>query len=198
LERGAFIALASYNRRFVPDGGEHPVTVGWLEGHHPTARRLLDHADRQYETNLRLQVSRRPWRASERVGDPAGGFLWHADFIMRGRTVDPASLWRDSYLTAVRPLLVHLVTDGPWHVGFTFSGADAGDQIADAIGHAFDAVLTVSRLGAGDGQAHRRSAGGRHLDFRILEGSGWNIVHDSTVPISIFGAGGGVQQAPDW
>jgi hypothetical protein len=32
----------------------------------------------------------------------------------------------------------------------------------------------------------------RDLDYRVLSQSSWNIVGDDTVPISIFGAGGGV------
>jgi hypothetical protein len=38
LERGAFIALASYNRRDTPDPQHHddPVTQGWIKGRHET------------------------------------------------------------------------------------------------------------------------------------------------------------------
>lgn len=60
LERGTFIALASYNRRHQPDvDRDDPVTIGWIRGEHEDARRWLDHADRRYETRLSVTVSRR-------------------------------------------------------------------------------------------------------------------------------------------
>ena len=63
LERGTFIALASYNDRDFPGTDNHrdAVTFDWLDGKHPDAKRLIDHADRQYETRLLVRASRRPW-----------------------------------------------------------------------------------------------------------------------------------------
>lgn len=199
LERGAFIAFASYNRRFSTAGGADPITAAWLDGQHDDARRLLKHADRQYETRLLLQASRRPWVTTQPVVDPAPGILWHADFMMRGRTIDVAALWRDSALDRMRRLVVHLVADDPWHIGFTFSGADSASDIADAIGEAFDAVLMNSHQYGGTGvypEDWARQA--RRPDYRVVIATGWNIVDESTVPISNFGAGGGVTQVPPW
>jgi hypothetical protein len=201
LERGAFVALASYNRRFAPDPEKHldPVTDGWIREQHPTALRLLRHADRQYETRLHVQVSRRPWASwpPDLLGAP--GILWHADFRMRGRTIDARTLWHESALNAVRPLVVHMLSNDPWHVGFTFSGVDDPVAVSDAIGKAFDVVLMVSEAGIIEDEhwdRWRRRA--RDVNYRVLSGSGWNIVDETTVPISHFGSGGGVESAPDW
>jgi hypothetical protein len=62
LERGAFIACASYNRQSMPDtdtSGD-AVTAGWLRQEHPVAR-LIEHASRRYDTELTIRTSRRPW-----------------------------------------------------------------------------------------------------------------------------------------
>lgn len=201
LERGTFIALASYNRRWEVDPQERGGTVanGWLREQHIDAQRLVRHAELQYDTRLLIRASRRPWTAWPSDLDNAAGVLWHVDFLMHERTVDARALWHDSALNAARPLLVHLLADSPWHVGFTFSAADDPQAISDAIGRVFDAVLLVSRRGNIDDEQEdrwRRRAHG--VDYRVLSGSGWNIVDETTVPISNFNAGGGVQSAPEW
>ena len=200
LERGTFIALASYNRRQEPSPDRHhdPVTDGWVRNRHSVARRLVSHAERQYDTTLIVRASRRPWAVWPTQLDGATGVLWHAEFIMRGRSVDARALWHDSSLVPVRPLCVHLVVDDPSHVGFTFSAADSGQDVADAIGAAFDAVLMVSRARVADEEWARLARRTRNLDFRVLHATGWNIVDDTTLPISNFGAGGGVEVAPEW
>ena len=201
LERGTFVALASYNDMEVPDGEKHrdPVTDGWIRRKHPTARRLIDHARRNYDTRLLVRVSRRPWAQLPEDLSHAPGILWHADFLLRDRALDAADLWHDTAINGLRPLLVHLRADDPWHIGFTFSGADDSAAVADAIGEAFDAVLMVARR-AGyeevDQDRWRRRA--RALDYRVLTATGWNIVDGSTLPITSFGAGGGVSTKPGW
>lgn len=208
LERGTFIALASYNRRCTPDPTAHhdPVTTGWIRGKHPDAQRLLRHADKQYETGLAVTASLRPWATWPAELDRADGLLWHAHFFMRGRRVEPAALWRDSYTDSVRPLIVHMLADNPFSVEFTFSAVDPGTKIADAIGHLFEAVLHNSEPWSPDeirqattsratGEWQARAA---RIDYRVLSGSGWSIVGEDTVPISNFGAGGGVQSVPSW
>jgi hypothetical protein len=200
LERGTFIALASYNDRDVPDTAKHhdAVTSGWLGCSHPDARRLINHADRQYDTRLLLRISRRPTTRSPNDLAGAAGVFWHADFITRDRAVDVADLWHDSALDGLRPLLVHLLADDPGHVGFTFAAVDDSADIADAIGGAFDAVLLNARLtDCGDLDYVRWRRRARGLDYRVLSQTGWNIVDDSTLPISNFGAGG-VSAKPNW
>ncbi|MEU5943124.1 hypothetical protein ABZ807_29070 [Micromonospora sp. NPDC047548] len=201
LERGTFIALASYNRRRLINEQKNadPVTRGWIRGEHPTAQRLLEHAERQYEMTLMLSTSRRPWAPHPETLAQAQGILWHASFFMRRRTVDIRRLWHDSGMVSVRPLLIHLLAEDPSHVSFTFSAADDPDAISDAIGDAFDAVLRVSQPGKAEDQYlerwHERT---RDTDYRVLSGSGWNIVDESTIPITNFGAGGGIESPPTW
>lgn len=203
LERGAFIAFASYNDRAVPAVDEHedPVTRGWIGGEHDDARRLLGHARRQYETRLVVRTSRRPWAdATAEDLTTAPGYLWHAEFFLRSRGVDVAGLWRDVKDSLTGSLLMHLEVRHASHVAFTFSAADDADQVVDAIGHAFDCVLTNashhdrSRLKDHNAQSRRY----RNMDYRIVSGDGWTIVDETTVPISNFGAGGGVTSAPRW
>ncbi len=85
-------------------------------------------------------------------------------------------------------------------MAFTFAAVDDPDAIADAIGDLFDdAVLTVSHPGDVEptpGNDCRRRL--RDVDYRLLAGSGWSIVDESTVPITMFGAGGGVEAPPRW
>jgi hypothetical protein len=201
LERGAFIAFASYNdRRPLNLERHHGVVIdGWLLGQHPTAQRLVEHAARQYETNLQLNVSRRPWSVWPSDLDNAAGALVHVEFSMRRRIIDARTLWHDDALSRVRPLLVHLLADDPSHVEFTFSTVDDPEAISDAIGRILEAVIMVSRAGNVD-EAYldrlRRRA--RNVDYRVLSATGWNIVDDSTLPISSFGAGRNVESAPPW
>ncbi len=201
LERGAFIAVASYNDGRCPDSSRHrdPVTRGWVDGRHQAAKRLLAHALRQYDTRLILRASRRPWTTFPADLAYAPGVLWHADFYLSDRTVDVAKLWRDTALDGLRPMLMHLLADDPHHIRFTFCAADKPEDLADAVGEAFDAVLGNARRSdfkALDYQRWRRNA--QDLDYRVLCGTGWNTVDSATVPISIFDSGGGVDASPRW
>lgn len=171
--------------------------VGWIVGEHPTAQRLIQHADRQYDTTLLVRRSRRPWAEFPEQLSNASGNLWHADFLPRAGSINPSGLWADTS-GGLRSLLVHLRVD-PYQVGFTFSAVDDADVVADAIGQAFDVFLLNLRSGQSRHDDHagfqRRARG---LDYRVQSGTGWTIVDESTVPISIFGAGGGVDTAQQW
>jgi hypothetical protein len=196
LERGAFIALASYNDTEVPQVGTDAVSQGWLKKKHAVAKRLTNHAERQYDTRLILTTSRRPWASQPSEVRGAPGVFWHANFVMRGRPIDARELWYDSYIRHFRDLLVHLVATSPWQIGFTFAAVDDDQEIADAIGDAFDAVLMLSRPVEVSARAlalwEKRAA---TTDHRVIHGTGWNHVDETTLPITIFGAGGGVEQA---
>lgn len=201
LERGAFTAYATYNDRWLPDANDVPNAIGhgWLHGKHEAAQRLIEHARRQYETRFRLRLSRRPWADRETQASPGAGFLWHAEFYPRERPVDIRRLWHDSQLDAIRPLIVHLLADHPWHVGFTFAAVDDDRAVSDAIGIAFDTVLQLCQPRfLSDEQVRRWSERATNVDYRVHAGSRWNTVEPATVPIDIFGAGGGVEAAPSW
>ncbi|EGD44000.1 hypothetical protein NBCG_01588 [Nocardioidaceae bacterium Broad-1] len=200
LERGAFIAAASYNRRFIPPVGMDPITTGWLAGEHPTARRLLasSHAKDRYEIHFDLEASRRPWATSVQVADPAPGLLWHVEYILGSRVLNVPDLWRN--LAGVRGMIVHLVATDPQQVTFTFSGADRAEAVSNAIGVTFDAVIRSSRPETKDGPVddewHQQC---RDVDFRVVSGGYWDVVDESTVPITLFSAGGrGVSEPPVW
>jgi hypothetical protein len=201
LERGAFIAAFAYGDRHVPDAeeSEDPVVRGWILGHHDTAQRLVEHAQRQYETNIRVSASRRPWvRASN--GNPGNpGVLWHVEFFMRGRSLNLRQLWRDSYLDLIKPHLLFLESEAPSHVAFSFASIDDSNSIADAIGYAFDAVLSVGRnRDISEDEWYHWKRRSENLDYRIQVQSVWTLVSEQTLPISLFGAGGGTAEVPRW
>jgi hypothetical protein len=195
LEGGTFTALSTYNNRRAPDAHKHgdAVTRGWILGEHEDARRLVAHADRQYETRVRVSFSARAWAeraAASIAGTP--GYLWHVDFFKRGQGIDVPALWRDVEGSDVGRLLVHLEAHGGNHVGFTFSAVDDDVEISDAVGAAFDYVLTNPAYGRVDDRGVAWSRRIRDMDYRIVAGDGWTVVDETTVPITNFGAGGGV------
>lgn len=197
LERGAFIACASYNTQKSPSPDKHndAVTAGWLRQEHPAAK-LIEHAARQYDTHLLLRTSRRPWAASPDDMADAAGTLWHAGFTMRNRMVDVSDLWHARGFAMVRPLAVHLVADDPSLISLTFAAADDDQAIADAIGDALETILTVSSHGyPEEGEERRWQRRALTTDYRVIYATGWNIVDETTIPISMFGAGGGVTAA---
>ncbi|WP_330355382.1 Swt1 family HEPN domain-containing protein [Streptomyces chartreusis] len=206
LEEGAFIACASYNRRTTPrkDKSSDAVTTGWIAGEHATARRLVRHAEVQYGIGLQVDVSRRPWADWPDDFDGAKGILWHAAFYLRERTVDLHAIWNE--LRGIHPLLVHVLATDPHQVQFTFSSVDDSDAISDAIGFCFDALIYCSRRrsdlpGIVDMDDHAFMdwrAGVNSIDYRVMSGSGWSFVDETTLPISMFGAGGGVRILPNW
>lgn len=196
LEGGAFTTIADYNSRFSPrpDDRNDPVADGWITRRHRDARRLVDHAQAQYGTTLQIRCSFRPW-ASPR-NDLRAGKLWHADFFLSDRGVDIGELWRDIGSTSAAGLLLDVNSAGHSHVGFTFSAADDENDIADAIGTLFEGLLTSGRVALDQQTWNARASVWSEMDFRIRVNTAWNIVDSTTLPIDIFGAGGGTVQAP--
>jgi hypothetical protein len=194
LERGAFIAVSEYNNRWVPPhDSDNPIITGWIDGEHEVARRLVDHADRQYDTRLQVRRSIRPWAAVVDSNDQAG-VLWHVDFVTGGRTLNVERFWDDVLDSPIDELLVWADLDS-WKVGLTFSGADDKSKIADAIGVAFDIVLT-SRALTGPKEWRLQAAHYSDLDHRINVESVWNIVDDTTLPMSMFESGRSTKTRP--
>ncbi|MDX2708045.1 Swt1 family HEPN domain-containing protein [Streptomyces sp. PA03-6a] len=206
LEQGAFIACAAYNRRTLPSPKKFKdaMTVGWISGEHPTAQRLIRHADMQYGVGLEVRVSRRPWASWPEELGSAEGLFWHADFYLRDGAVDVRYLWNE--IRGIRPLIVQMLVSHPNHVEFTFSAVDDPVGTADVLGACFDALLYSLRYGGrarGDmgmddqGFAEWRSRTDS-IDYRIMSSSGWSIVSEETIPISMFGSGGQVELLPEW
>lgn len=200
LEHGAFIACASYNQQAVPSAGEHDdaVTAGWIAQRHKVAR-LIDHADNQYDTSVVLKLSRRPWATTADNLAGAPGMLWHASFFMRNRHVDVSDFWHAASFAVARPLVLHLVADDPSNISLTFAAADDDQAVADAIGDAVETFLSESRYGRLEEDEERRwRRRARSTDYRVIHATGWNIVDETTIPVSMFGAGGGMTAAIRW
>lgn len=170
---------------------EDPLAKAWVIGEHRDARRLLEHADRQYETGFQLEYSVRPWAShppDDSLGSP--GILVHATWILRDDAlVPPRAFWEDTGLDArgARDLIVFVTHPYDSMVSVTFSGADDPGAVADAIGTCFDAVL---------GQRDRHPSERRRRRWRIdSQGLDWRVhVADALVlatedqPFSIFEA----------
>lgn len=147
LEPGAREFYRSYTQvqRLQP-GEEDPVVDAWLGKSHPSAERLVDHCQEQYDVSFRLDISTRPWGPSIEDVQPitgTAGILWHADWILGSEEIWPSDLWKELN-KGVRELLVHLLIDGS-AVTATFAAVDDPDEVADAIGLLFDAIIIASR-----------------------------------------------------
>lgn len=200
LERGAFITLATYNSRWRPKASNtsDPIFDGWINKTHDDAHRLIDHAYSQYEVSFDLRISRRPRAGSREIPPVSGpGKLWHAEFYSLRLPIDLAELWRNDYFKKPQDLVIHIEANSPHSVSFTFADVDDHGEIADAIGNAFDAVLTSSAR-VDETSRHEWQRAARELNYRVAAGTGWNIVEESTLPISLFGSGGSVQEIPRW
>lgn len=146
LEPGARRFYASHGDTSYPEGKRDPLVRDWLLGRHPTAARLLKHAERQYGVRFRLSYSVRPWarRPDPRSVSANQGVLWHATFLTGALDVPVAELWREiSRETVRRDALVHLLVDAG-HITATFAAVDDAALIADEIGQIFDEILVTS------------------------------------------------------
>jgi hypothetical protein len=147
LEPGArefYRSYAQWHWLRQDDGGE--FVDAWLGNTHPSAARLVDHCQQQYDVRFRLASSARPWaRSIESRSGIAGaaGMFWHAEWILGLEEVWPSDLWKE-LSEDVRDLLVHLLIDGT-AVTATFAAVDAPRVVADAIGELFDAIIAASR-----------------------------------------------------
>lgn len=131
-------------------------------------------------------------------GDGGAGFLWLADFLLQGRSVDVARLWHDSDFRAVKPYLVHFNARDPYDIGFTFAAVDEDAKIADSLVAAFDAVLMTASRGPDQMDDHvwrRRAAA---TDYRVIPRYGWGFVDQYMLRLSIFSSGGAVRETPTW
>lgn len=99
LEPGAQEFYRSYTQaqRLRPDE-EDPVVDAWLGKSHPSAQRLVDHCQEQYDVSFRLSISTRPWGPSitevQSITGTAGVF-WHADWILGSEEIRPSGLWKE-------------------------------------------------------------------------------------------------------
>lgn len=201
LEQGAFKALTYFNAQTSPSRNLHdPVVDAWVRGSHVDARRLLRHAESQYEVYFNLTFSRRPWAEEYEEGEPVSGkpgYLWHAKFVLHGDGFEVPNLWNDHYLSraAVKDYIVYLCTQSPGGVNISFAAVDDPVGVSDSIGACFDSVLNASRLGW---QAGKLAEGfdkwaerAKNLDPRVQVSTPWASVDASMAPITLFETGGG-------
>jgi hypothetical protein len=148
LEAGALRFYTSYlNTQPLRGNANDPLAYAWVAGRHPTAARLLGHADRQYDVRFRLGYSVRPWASAPEASRVSGseGVLWHATWTIGAQEVLPAELWQTlGRLRSTPELLLHLLLDMS-SVTATFSALDDSGAVADAIGHIFDGILITAR-----------------------------------------------------
>lgn len=134
LDKGALRSILAYQREYEPldlCSEDHPIIRSWVYGEHKIAERLIDHAARNYGTNFRLSLVRRPWVSPSLHGGKLNGdtvgYLWHAHFNFRDRYPQVPQLWRSRHLDAVtRKHLVHLLVSDVSHVTVTFPMVDGG------------------------------------------------------------------------
>jgi Swt1-like HEPN len=87
LNGGAFAATAAFNdQRRANENWNDALVDGWVRKRHDTAVRLIQHAERQYETAFELRYSRRRWAKStgqEQTVSGIPGYIWHAFWYFR-------------------------------------------------------------------------------------------------------------------
>ena len=195
LDAGARTFYSSYLHASPPSNtSADPVVRAWVDGEHPTARRLLKHAENQYEVRFQLRYSVRPWASRPAADSITGtpGVLWHAEWYTSSREVPVVKLWDRISVRGDDDRLVHLLHDG-WTIVATFPAIDAPEAIADAIGRIFDDVLTTSRgrpsaMESTEHELDRWKVGSDRLPGRVQIPWTPLSLMDYELPFSLFGA----------
>lgn len=198
VEPGAWKFYASFaSDAAVGRNSKDPLAKQWVLGKHEAAQRLLDHAQRQYDTRFTLRYSVRPWATRPGRNRISGtqGVVWKAHWIVVGdHEVRPRRLWSqvaDHHAVVERLMYLELSSSS---VTASFSALDPSDATADAIGDVFDAILMTSRrhdvLSADLDEVVRRwkleSAG---LPSRVQVDSTFTLVDpDNPDAFTLFGA----------
>lgn len=194
LEKGAFSATSSFNNQWpAKDIWIDEITDGWAREQHDTARRLIKHAERSYDTIFELKYSRRPWSNTTtpiKTISGVSGYVWHAFWYFRGgRPFKLDKFWQDIKLHNDSILLVCAETSSS--ISVSFSAMEDPKTISNTIGECFDAALTSigrddrSYIGSGNWQEKYAD-----LDPRVHIASPWALVEESMREngISIFNA----------
>jgi hypothetical protein len=192
LEGGAFHVAAAFNRQWhVPADWNDPLVEAWVAYRHETAQRLIVHAEKQYDTVFHLRYSRRPWAVSTRPTPPLSGtrgYVWHAAWTMRDRGLNLRDFWTDTAWSGLRDGLLLVCATSPHSFEISFPALEDSATVANTIGTAFDLVLHHQLRGLPQDAHEKWAELNADLDPRVQIHSTWSIVHDSTKPISIFGA----------
>lgn len=193
LDGGARSATASFNRQWLADNDWTDAVVdGWIRRNHETANRLIDHADRQYDTLFELRFSQRHWAESfgtRQTISGIPGYIWHAFwYFRRARPFHLDRFWRD--IRQYHDLVLIVCSDSPLSLSVSFAAMEEPKRIADAIGSCFDAALNSLGHGARSEEYYSRwRAQYADLDPRVHVGATpWAMVDDAMGDVSIFGA----------
>jgi hypothetical protein len=190
LERGARAGLEAFNRQSPLTDASDPLHMAWVEGQHKDARRLIRHADRNYDVGFGLFESWRPWVHSVDAARRKGRLI-HASWYLRdGAGLAPAAFWSDASLDnrGIRELLVVVVHDSDASVTVTFSAADDPAVVADAIGACFDLVLRHRERHPSPPWRRRWYLDAQGLDWRVRVGDAL-VLASYDQPFSVFRAG---------
>jgi Swt1-like HEPN len=191
LDRGAFAATAAFNEQWrAEENWTDDLVDRWVRKCHHTAARLIEHAERQYETSFELRYSRRPWTKSPGkqhsiTGLP--GHIWHAFWYFRGgRSFYLDKFWRD--IECCRDLILLVCADSPSSISVSFAAMEDPKAIADVIGLCFDAALM--RIGSTHATDDYMQWQERYteVDPRVQVGTPWSSIDESMRGISVFAA----------
>lgn len=197
IDGGAYQAMAAYNRRDTPHRElDDPLVRLWVRGE-ASGFGIVEHARRQYDTNFSLQCSRRPWAETLADGSPISGtvgWLWHACWY-GARIRDLGDWWRDGYLDLDqwRDLIVYVCAD-PFSIEVSFAACDDPVAIAEGIEHCFQPVLqhqirgVPASLARWEAETEAWNAHAADLDPRVQVNAGWNVLDDTTFPVTVFSA----------
>ena len=191
LTPGAFSATTAFNRQSHANAEWTDAVVdGWVRRAHPTAVRLIDHAEQQYKTIFELRCSRRPWAASVPGNDTISavpGYLWHAFWYFKGRrSFDLRGFWRD--IEGIHDMILLVCAESPSSINVSFSALDDADLISKVIGHCFDAALYRIRDGIEGEDLMEWQRHYSDVDPRVHVSTAWSSIDPSMRGVSIFSA----------
>lgn len=191
LNPGAFRATSSFNDQSQPNKTWSDVLVqNWA---HETSGEvpLLEHARRQYDTIFSLSYSFRPWAKPLKSNDVQlglrVGYVWHARWYFRGgRSFDLAKFWRD--IAIYKDLIMLVCADSESSLQVSFSALEDQQQVSEAIGQIFDAVLR--NIGHLPSEVDPKTWARRYanVDPRVHAGTSWASMDPSWEQCSLFGA----------
>lgn len=191
LDKGAFKAAAAFNKQGrASESWTDPLVDGWVRKRHETAIRLIEHAERRYETIFELRYSRRPWAMApndKRTISGAPGHLWHAFWYFRGgRSFDLDGFWRD--IAQNREQILFVCADSPSSISVSFSAMEVPEAVADVIGTCFDAALSHIGRGRSTADFMRWQAQYAEVDPRVQVATPWSSIDESMRETTIFAA----------
>lgn len=191
LDGGAFLATSFFNDQSLANREWSDALVkDWVHRECSEAH-LIEHATRQYDTNFRLSISRRPWAEpltpNEAELGCRPGYVWHACWYFRGgRSFNLSKFWRD--LEFANDVVMLVCADTPSSLEVSFSALDDQKQVSDVIGRCFDAALTNLSYYPNEDDYVEWARRYSNVDPRVHAGTPWAAVVPSMEGVSMFSA----------